>query len=349
MIKTITWEDIESLLFGAAFYGCGGGGDLDAALRMLRARGVSEAQLTSLGASSSTVATVYEVGSVGSKPRGDPVTAIDVCLERLEALSSKRVSVLIPVELGATAIALTLVTASRRGLYVADCDRVGRAAPEIHQDLFAVNGIDPLPACVASTDLSMVALLLRGGVDEYEWLARGIASRFGSAIAVDGFKDSSSVVDSVAHYTLSKCIEVGHALRTGAGIDTVCQVSGALGALKARVVDVSLRDVGGFLEGHIVVDAEGDTYRLYVKNEVIAMLRERDGAPRALPPDLVTLLDESMKPVHTHSITAGQRLYILAIPCHRLWRTPRGLELFGPKRFGLDYEYVPIEELWEGV
>jgi DUF917 family protein len=35
----------------------------------------------------------------------------------------------------------------------------------------------------------------------------------------------------------------------------------------------------------------------------------------------------------------------LAFPCNEIWRTPRGLALAGPRAFGYEFDYVPIEEL----
>ena len=34
---------------------------------------------------------------------------------------------------------------------------------------------------------------------------------------------------------------------------------------------------------------------------------------------------------------------LIAIPAHPLWRTAKGLEILGPRHFGFDFDYVPIE------
>ena len=346
MMKTLVWEDIESLLMGAALYGCGGGGDLSSSLELLRRLGVDSAYLTDLESVDGSVASVYEVGSVGSRRGGDPFKAATACIKRAAQDLGESIRALVPIELGATSIALSLAVAHSLGIYVADCDRVGRAAPEIHQDLYILHGLTPLPACVATPGLELVLAIARGSVDDYEWLARSIASKYGSALVVDGLRSAREVSNIVARYTLSRCIEVGYAMKTGGGLDNVCKASGALGAVKARILDTRLRDSGGFLEGYVLAEVRRDVFRLYVKNEVIAMVRERDGSPRALPPDLIALLSEDLRPLHTHSLRPGRELYLVAIPSHSAWRSSRGLELFGPRRFGLDYEYVPIEELW---
>ena len=35
----------------------------------------------------------------------------------------------------------------------------------------------------------------------------------------------------------------------------------------------------------------------------------------------------------------------MPIPAHALWRTAKGIELLGPRHFGFDFDYVPIETL----
>jgi DUF917 family protein len=34
---------------------------------------------------------------------------------------------------------------------------------------------------------------------------------------------------------------------------------------------------------------------------------------------------------------------VIGMPCADVWRTPRGLEIAGPERFGYDGPWLPIE------
>ena len=36
---------------------------------------------------------------------------------------------------------------------------------------------------------------------------------------------------------------------------------------------------------------------------------------------------------------------MVGIPAHAMWRVPKGIEIFGPRYFGYDFDYVTIEEL----
>jgi DUF917 family protein len=71
----------------------------------------------------------------------------------------------------------------------------------------------------------------------------------------------------------------------------------------------------------------------------------RDGEVVVSVPDLITLLDaETGEPITTEAMRYGLRAVVVGIPCAAPWRTPEGLELVGPKYFGYNIEYVPVEE-----
>jgi DUF917 family protein len=72
----------------------------------------------------------------------------------------------------------------------------------------------------------------------------------------------------------------------------------------------------------------------------------QDGQVLASVPDLISVLDsQTATAISTELLRYGQRVTVLAWPCDPLWRTPRGLEIAGPRAFGYDLDYVPTEEL----
>ena len=82
---------------------------------------------------------------------------------------------------------------------------------------------------------------------------------------------------------------------------------------------------------------------LEVQNEhLVARL---DGEIAASVPDLIIMLDsETGEPITTEEMRYGFRVTVIAAPCDPRWRTPEGLELVGPRYFGYDIDYVPIEK-----
>ncbi|WP_199797896.1 DUF917 family protein [Erythrobacter sp. KY5] len=51
--------------------------------------------------------------------------------------------------------------------------------------------------------------------------------------------------------------------------------------------------------------------------------------------------------MHNFGDEIGQRVAVLGFRCDPLWRTGAGLEVFNPRYFGYDLDFVPIETLTE--
>jgi uncharacterized protein len=63
-------------------------------------------------------------------------------------------------------------------------------------------------------------------------------------------------------------------------------------------------------------------------------------------PDLITVIDsQTGQAITTERLHYGFRVILLGIPCDAQWRTPAGVALGGPRHFGYDIEYTPIERL----
>ena len=55
------------------------------------------------------------------------------------------------------------------------------------------------------------------------------------------------------------------------------------------------------------------------------------------------LFRSSGRAIPTERVRYGQRVALLGIPCAAIWRTPRGLEVAGPERFGYPGPWSPVE------
>ena len=49
------------------------------------------------------------------------------------------------------------------------------------------------------------------------------------------------------------------------------------------------------------------------------------------------------------SFEVGRVLTVIGFPASDLWRTPEAIEALGPRHFGFDIDFVPIEELHSGL
>jgi DUF917 family protein len=115
-----------------------------------------------------------------------------------------------------------------------------------------------------------------------------------------------------------------------------------------KIVDVERRTTAGFVRGSATIegldDDAGRTLRLEIQNENLVALEGEHAL--AMVPDIISVLDtESAEAISTERLRYGQRITAIALPCDPIWRTARGLELAGPRHFGYDLDYVPVEEL----
>lgn len=65
----------------------------------------------------------------------------------------------------------------------------------------------------------------------------------------------------------------------------------------------------------------------------------------AVCPDLITFLDKANgAPLGISDYKYGLRVIVIALRAPPVWTTERGLEMGGPKAFGLDCEYKSVSE-----
>ena len=55
---------------------------------------------------------------------------------------------------------------------------------------------------------------------------------------------------------------------------------------------------------------------------------------------------ETGEPITTEILRYGMRVAVLAFPCDPKWRTPKGIDLVGPRYFGYDIDYIPVEQAY---
>ncbi|HVV24248.1 MAG TPA: DUF917 domain-containing protein, partial [Pseudonocardiaceae bacterium] len=113
---------------------------------------------------------------------------------------------------------------------------------------------------------------------------------------------------------------------------------------RGKVSDVARRTEEGFARGQAAaVSFDGDhKLELVFQNE--NLVARVDGAVRCVVPDLICVLDaERGEPITTETLRYGQRVTVVGISTPELMRTPEALAVFGPRAFGLDTEFVPVE------
>ena len=114
---------------------------------------------------------------------------------------------------------------------------------------------------------------------------------------------------------------------------------------RGKVVDVARRTTEGFLRGTATVegldDDRGSRLELAFQNEWVVAWR--DGAPIAMSPDLICVLDTvSGYAFGTETIRYGMRVTVIALPAPAVFLSPKGLHHVGPRAFGYDIEFNSV-------
>lgn len=355
-------QDVEDLVVGAAILGTGGGGDPYIGKLMVlqaieRGKRIEVVEIDEVGNNDF----VIPVAAMGT-----PVVLIEkipsgkealYALDLLERYFNRKADFLSPIEAGGINSTIPLVVAAEKHLPVVDADGMGRAFPELQMVTFHIYGIKATPMALADERGNAVIL---DAIDNYwaEKIARAVTVKYGGTAWIAIYPTTGKPYkDAAIKLSISRAIEIGKALRDAKAsgknpVDTLLDITKGFLLFKGKIVDVQRYNIGGFARGEASIEGL-DEYRgskliIRFQNEnLVAILNERIIAS---VPDLITILDsETVKPITTERLRYGLRIIVVGIPCDSKWRTPEGLKVVGPRYFGYDIEYIPIEDRVKGV
>lgn len=355
MPRLITLDDLPDMARGCSVLGAGGGGEAYTAT-LMALQAISDFGPVELV----TFDDLPDDGIVMSCGfLGAPTVTIEklssgaegeYLREEVERFRGAPVAALMCAEIGGSNGMVPLTWAARMRLPVLDADGMGRAFPEVQQVTMHLAGIPASPAVVVDERGHRITLRNTEGAWA-ERIERSIAIACGGIAASAEY---SMTVGQARHATVPGTISL--AARIGAAIreaehDPAGAVTAVVGAgrlMGGKVTDVERRIEGGFVRGTAVIEGTrsdaGRTLEIEIQNEYL--VARVDGAVRATAPDIITLLDEQTgEAMHTERLRYGQRLVAIAFAAPPIWRTPIGLQTAGPRAFGFDLPYVPVEEL----
>ncbi len=249
------------------------------------------------------------------------------------------------------------VTAAARGLPIVDGCLALRCKPELQIQIPTVMGVGNKPTAIVTRWGDQI--IFDRPADDYriEDLARAIAVASGGVCAIARTPLTGREVKmGTIPGALTQAISFGRAVREAVERrqDPIAALLGVSGGMLLFQGTVRKAEMSG-LRGHTYWDVEiagdgafsGHVYKVWVKNEnIIAWL---DGQVDVMPPDLICNLNpktgDAITGVELGGYRTGESVAMVGIPAHPMWRLPKGIEIFGPRHFGYDMDYVPIEEL----
>ncbi len=347
---TLDQDELRSLFLGSAFFSCGGGVPRDVSMFVMSRLGDdAKVQLASFDDLSTDdwLCTAYAIGASGGTKKN--YDALVNAVRQLEESIGAPIRGVIPGEIGSEINALWV--AGRLGIPVIDTDMVGgRAVPEEQMDVYGIHDLSPTPVAVTNGDGDVLLVRNASDLAVLEAVYRAFAVASGGYCYVAGRPlrpfDARAILPPG---TVSRALQTGDRLRrcysareAADALEEVCG-SSLIGA--GTVVDNKLRHDPGFLSGvlHIVGAGQfgGLAFDLHYKNEFTFLAC--DGRYVCSVPDLISLLDAStLMPISISQIAAGIDVLVMGTPALTFWHSEHGIALFGPARFGFDYDFQPL-------
>jgi len=350
-------EDVDDIAVGAAVLGAGGGGD--PYLGKLMARRVLERGAEIVLVDPDDVDD--ESFIVAPAFMGAPVTMFEKLpsgaesvkvIKILEGFMNKSFDYLTPIEAGGLNSTIPLYVGGVTGRTLIDGDGMGRAFPELQMVTFHLYGVKATPMALADEKGNGVIL---DTIDNYwaERIARMVTVRMGGWASIAIYPMEGRIYKkAVIPKTISKAAEIGRELRDAKNsgrdpVDALLEAAGGFKLFEGKIVDVSRWTEAGFAKGRVEIEGLGDYKgrRMIVDFQNENLVARIDGEVVASVPDIISILDmETGEPITTERLRYGFRVVVAGIPCDPKWRTPHALEVVGPRYFGYNVNYVPIEE-----
>jgi uncharacterized protein len=371
-----TTDDVHDLVHGLTLLGTGGGGRPEQGLQCLlphvqAGRAVSWVAPDAIP-DDAWVCSTFGMGSIAPtealsgetrRALGYPESFVVArpmvrAVQELEAYTGKKIAAILPFELGAGNTASPMDAAVQVGAAIVDGDCAGRAIPELCQTSAAIAGIRFAPGVIADTWGNV--LLVKETASEL------LTERIGKLVSIAtkmpdmtaqcahaGFLMQGKELKRIAvPGGITRALAVGRAIRTArsSGADPVGAAAKALGGwvlFRGRVAKKEWESRDGYMYGTTTVEGEGSdaghTLRVWFKNE--NHLTWRDGAPWVLSPDLIMTIGADGTPYTNTLLPEGAQIGVLGAVADGRLRTPAALDLLGPRHYGYDLPYTPIEQL----
>ena len=367
------------LLVGTGILGCGGGGSAQLGRQLIDAICDSGKQFTLMNPqeipNDKYFCIIAQVGGgVGKeiteklKPylaasakqsHVDVITnTVQRAVKELEMLMGKEFFTYVPSEIGPSNTILPMYFAALQGKPAIDADACGRAKPEMSLSTTNIAGISISPMAIANAIGDV--MVVKKAVDDFrgEDIARYMSVVSGGMVSVARAPSSAANYKrGIVPNSVSRCIRLGSVLRESKEkgqnpIEAILESDpDCIRLFHGKAKSWTRKEEGGFMWGDVKVQGTGDFrgrgMRIWYKNEyLIAWVNNRI---YATCPDSITIVSSATGEGLTGWTPNLKKLFgmevdVLGCKAHELWRTERGIELFGPKHFGYNAKYCPVEK-----
>lgn len=273
-------------------------------------------------------------------------------LQQLERFTGTTYEYVCPAEAGGLNAVTPFATAAARGVPVVDADGMGRAFPYLELVTPTLYGGAATPMVMVDEHGNTMFLECESNAwSEAYARAAVLASGANAAMALYPMTGAQAK-ERLVRGALGLAQELGRAIQQArrnhtSPVDAVLQSRKGVRLFTGKVEEVERRNERGWTIGTAVLsgidDDRASTMTIHFQNENLAA--ERDGAVVATSPDLIMAMEmDSGTPIPAEEIRYGYRVAVIGLPADPHWRTAAGIEIAGPRRFGYEIDYRPVEE-----
>ncbi|MGC8961934.1 MAG: DUF917 domain-containing protein [Candidatus Bathyarchaeia archaeon] len=371
-MRILNEQDLEDLLVGAKILGAGGGGEVEWAKPLIdevfrkgwefKIMDISEIPRDEM------LAIVGAVGGGVEEEIRKKVEGLPRLRERPEILAERLLSdflgskpyALVPSEIGPgnTILPLYVAAATERGVVDGDC--CGRAKPEIAISTTNVMKLPITPLAISTPFGDNMILTKALNDSRAEDICRFMAIASGGLCGVA--RCPNRAVDyerAIVRGSISDSIRIGGEVRKalnrgGDPIAAVIKASNGYRLFEGIVESFERQEKGGFMWGTINLKGfggyENHSLKIWFKNEYL--ISWLDGRPFVTCPDTICVVDSEKGfglSCWGEDFKSGRCVTVIGRQSHKIWRMKDGIKIFGPRHFGFDIEYRPIEDVIEEI
>ncbi|MBK5253920.1 MAG: DUF917 domain-containing protein [Peptostreptococcaceae bacterium] len=376
MTKTIlkTEKDVRDFVRGATVLGTGGGGLEENGIKSLLSELETGREIGWVDPEDipddATTACAFLMGSIAPHTKEtvdemktynltedtavyDEKERLEQSITELEEYTGKKIDVIVPIELGGANTPGCIAAAAKHNILAVDGDYTGRAIPEIQQTTPCLMGKTLWP--VSSVDEYGNICLIKTSINYrvVEKIGKKISEPAYGLTGDTGFiMSGKEMKEVVIKGDLSKCLKLGKMIREANEngndpVETIIKELDAYLLTKGKLISKETEDKEGYYWGYHTIKGEGkfegDSVKIWFKNENHACWRN-DEVIATSPDSIFVVNAKTGMPCTNPKLEVGMDVAVIGLKALDLFRTEKGVGILGPRYFGLDIDYIPIEE-----
>ncbi|SEC00820.1 hypothetical protein SAMN04489761_2236 [Tenacibaculum sp. MAR_2009_124] len=357
-MRHINENDIDAIALGSTVLGTGGGGDPYIG-KLLAKEAIKKNGNVTLIAPNELAddALVLPIAAFGA-----PMILVEKlfsgkefleAFKMMESYLGKKIDAVMPAEAGGLNGVIPFSIAAEHQIPLVDADGMGRAFPRLEMTTFTLHNIPVSPITQADE---------KGNKNVYhtinntwgETLVGATTIQMGGSCAIGCYPMTGKQVKQASvHGIVSYAQKLGSTIINAKNerknpLEALIKEADAIQLFSGKISNVSIKTEGRWNKGICEITGiekdHGSMMSLEFQNEFL--IAKKDNKPVAITPDLIVLIDaENAHPITAETIQYGTRVIVIGMKADAQWRTPEGIVLGGPQKFGYEEKFVPIEIL----